>query len=72
MTAQEVIATIRAEIERRIEAHHTHNHFCAEHEFRNVLSFLSDLEKSEKPINPEVNFENEIEMFGTNAPQKTI
>ena len=46
MTNAEIIALFRAEIERRIEAHHSHEHFCAEHEFRDVLSFVSDLEKS--------------------------
>ena len=44
-----IIEKIKAEIERRIDAHHTHGHFCAEHEFRDVLSFLSTLE-SEKPV----------------------
>lgn len=44
-----IIEQIKAEIERRIEAHHTHGHFCAEHEFRDVLSFISTLEQ-EKPV----------------------
>ena len=49
MTDTEIISKIKAEIERRIDAHHTHGHFCAEHEFRDVLSFISTLE-SEKPV----------------------
>lgn len=54
-----IIKQIKAEIERRIETHHTYNHFCAEHEFRDVLSFISTLEKSETSINKE---ELEVEL----------
>jgi len=49
-----IIEKIKAEIERRIEAHHTLGHFCAEHEFRDVLSFISTLEKSEKLSDPAI------------------
>lgn len=52
MTNVEIIQAIREEIERRIDALHTHGHFCAEHEFRDVLFFISTLE-SEKPMNPD-------------------
>jgi len=54
MTNAELLAKIKAEIERRIEAHHTNGYFCAEHEFRDVLSFISDLEKIEKPNVPTI------------------
>ena len=63
MTAQEVIASIRNEIERRYHEHSTREYTDeAGVELDSLLSFLSDLEKSEKPINQE-GLEEEIDRF---------
>lgn len=63
MTAQEVIVHIRAEIERR---RYVFNHKAVYKELDELLSFLSDLEKSEKPINQGLN--KEIEEISIHVP----
>ena len=68
MTAQEVIATIRAEIERRLKKYATDVTMPLEalgkviFELKGILSFLSTLEESKKPMNRD-ELEKELDRY---------
>ena len=50
MTTQEKLFAIKAEIERHIEMHRRNNHYVAEHEFIDVLSFIENLPEEPKSV----------------------